>query len=87
MINLKKTFLGICLAGMSYAYANTNFNKNNLLGLLNTLSVKADLSNKTKKENAGYLLVFTRQDLDRMKIQNLGELFNLIPFLYFSLSW
>ncbi len=48
--------------------------------LLFQYAQKADLSAKTKKESAGYLIVFTRADLDRMKIKSLKELINYIPF-------
>ncbi len=52
--------------------------------LLATYAQKADLSNRTKKESAGYLIVFTRQDLDRMKIKSLSEIINYIPFLRYN---
>ena len=49
--------------------------------LLNELSKKDDLSFYTKKEAAGFIKIFTREDLDRMKIQSFGEIIDKIPFL------
>ncbi len=52
--------------------------------LLGEYALKGDLSNKTKKESAGYVIVFTRADLDRMRIKTLGELINYIPFARYN---
>ncbi len=52
--------------------------------LLNELAQKDDLSVYTKKETSGYLTIFTRQDLDRMKIRSLSELIEKIPFLRYN---
>ncbi len=52
--------------------------------LLGEYAQKADLSTRTKKESAGYLIVFTRADLDAMKIKTLSELVNEIPFLRYN---
>jgi len=49
--------------------------------LLNELARKDDLSFHTKKETAGIIKIFTREDLDRMKIQSLNEIIDHIPFL------
>jgi len=49
--------------------------------LLSSLRSKDDLSNYTKEESAGFISVFTREDLDRMKINSFGELLEKIPFL------
>ncbi len=56
----------------------------NIDTLLNTLAQKDDMSVHTKKENAGYLTVFTRQDLDRMKVKSLKELIEKIPFIRYN---
>ncbi len=53
----------------------------NLSSLLGEYSQLGDLSQKTKKEAAGNLIVFTRADLDRMKIKTLAELINYLPFM------
>ncbi len=52
--------------------------------LLQEYSYKADLSAQTKKESAGYVIIFTRQDLDKMKIKSLSELINKIPFMIYG---
>ncbi|MDD2384527.1 MAG: hypothetical protein PHN18_10090 [Sulfurospirillaceae bacterium] len=49
--------------------------------LLDTLAQKDDLSVYTKNEVAGYIKIFTREDLDRMKIRSFDELIDKIPFL------
>ncbi len=49
--------------------------------LLDNLQSRDDLSNYTKKETAGYISIFTREDLDRMKVKSFGELIDKIPFL------
>ncbi len=49
--------------------------------LLSELARKDDLSFHTKQETAGFIKIFTREDLDRMKIQSFGEVIDQIPFL------
>lgn len=49
--------------------------------LLSELTGKDDLSIYTKKDTAGFITIFTREDLDRMKIRSLDELIDKIPFL------
>lgn len=49
--------------------------------LLDELAKKDDLSVYTKKETAGFIKIFTREDLDRMKIRSFDELIDKIPFL------
>lgn len=49
--------------------------------LLDELATKGDLSFQTKKETAGFIKIFTREDLDRMKIKSLDEIIDKIPFL------
>ncbi|MFK5881737.1 MAG: TonB-dependent receptor plug domain-containing protein [Sulfurospirillum sp.] len=56
----------------------------NIDALLNKLAQKDDLSVHTKKESAGYLTIFTRQDLDRMKVKSLKELIEKIPFVRYN---
>ncbi|EDM23621.1 hypothetical protein [Caminibacter mediatlanticus] len=55
-----------------------------LNNLLNELCVSDDLSQKTKKENAGYVIVYTREDLDNMKILSLKEILEQIPFFKYN---
>jgi iron complex outermembrane receptor protein len=67
-------------------YAFTVYSADNLDQLLSEYSEKADLSNKTKIESSGSLIVFTRKDLDRMKVKSLNELIELIPFLRYNID-
>jgi len=69
-------FLLFSLNAISYS--------DNLSNLLGEYAQQGDLSNQTKKEAAGHLIVFTRQDLDRMKIKSLTELINYIPFIRYN---
>ena len=55
-----------------------------LSALLDKYARKADLSNLTKKEAGGNLIVYTRQDLETMQIRQLKELLEKIPFLYYK---
>ncbi len=60
------------------------FADNSLDALLENLAQKDDLSNQTKKESAGYLIVYTRDDLDKMKVHSLVELIDQIPFIRYN---
>ncbi|NPA28810.1 MAG: hypothetical protein GXO33_01335 [Epsilonproteobacteria bacterium] len=52
--------------------------------LLGEYAQKADLSEQTRRESAGFLQVYTRQDLDRMQIRQLKELLERIPFFRYT---
>ena len=52
--------------------------------LLITLSKEDDLSKKTVKESAGHVIIYTREDLDRMKIKSLKEIIEKIPFMRYN---
>jgi hypothetical protein len=52
--------------------------------LLGRYEQAADLSNQTKKESAGFLIVYTRKDLDRMQIKTLKEIIDKIPFIRYN---
>ncbi|WP_353661678.1 hypothetical protein [Hydrogenimonas sp. SS33] len=56
----------------------------NLSALLDEYAQQADLSNLTKQESAGNLIVYTRRDLERMQIKQLKELLEKIPFLEYK---
>ncbi len=47
--------------------------------LLNDFRVASDLSNQTKKEAAGSMIVYTRNDLERMHTYNLRDVLKTIP--------
>ncbi len=55
-----------------------------LSSLLGRYTQLGDLSQKTKKESAGNVIVFTRADLDRMKVKSVGELIQYIPFIRYN---
>ena len=52
--------------------------------LLDQLQRADDLSKKTIKESAGYVITYTREDLDRMKVKYLKEILERIPFLRYN---
>ncbi len=49
--------------------------------LLRSYRKESDLSRRTKEENAGYVVVYTRDDLERMQIMRLSEILKLNRFL------
>lgn len=68
-----KTFLLILMAfGMLYA--------EELDDLLDVYTHNSDLSEKTRLENGGSVIVFTRQDLEVMQARNLKDLLKSNPF-------
>ena len=50
--------------------------------VLYKITVKNDLSNKTKKENSGILYVLTREDINSLQITHLRDVFNILPIHY-----
>ena len=52
--------------------------------LLNIYAQENDLSKKTKKEAAGTVTIYTRQDLERMQVKSLSELIKRLPFYSYS---
>ncbi|BBG65960.1 hypothetical protein NNO_1257 [Hydrogenimonas sp.] len=59
-------------------------NDGKIESMIGEYAQKADLSEKTKRESDGYLMVFTRQDLDRMQIRSLQEIIEKIPFIRYN---
>jgi len=49
-------------------------NAQNLDNLLRLYQTESELSNKTKDENAGSLVVYTRDDLERMQVETLKDI-------------
>jgi vitamin B12 transporter len=66
-----------------FAYINNAYS-DNLSNLLGEYAQEGDLSQQTKKEASGNLIVFTRADLDRMKVKSLVELIGYIPFIRYN---
>jgi len=76
-----KIFLYLILVFVS---ADIVFANDNISNLLSEYAQKSDLSNQTKMESAGFLIVYTRQDLDKMKIKSLKEIIEKIPFIRYN---
>ena len=70
-------FIFILLTTVIYVYAE------DIQILLEEYEEKADLSNKTKRESLGHLVVFTRKDLEIMGVNTLGEVLRTIPVTNF----
>ncbi len=56
----------------------------NIDTLLNIYAKENDLSVKTKKEAAGNVIIYTKQDLERMQVKSLSELLKNIPFYSYN---
>jgi iron complex outermembrane receptor protein len=56
----------------------------NLDTLLDIYAKENDLSKKTKKEAAGNVIIYTKQDLERMQVKSLSELLKNIPFYTYN---
>ncbi|BDY11789.1 TonB-dependent receptor plug domain-containing protein [Hydrogenimonas cancrithermarum] len=54
--------------------------------LLKQYRKEADLSKQTKKESAGYLVVYTRDDLERMQVYRLSDLIKSIRFIRYDIN-
>jgi len=54
--------------------------------LLKEYQVKSDLSNQTKIENSGQVIVFTRKDLESMQARSLKDILKTLPFVYYNES-
>lgn len=56
----------------------------NIDTLLDIYAKENDLSVKTKKEAAGNVIIYTKQDLERMQVKSLSELLKSIPFYAYN---
>lgn len=56
----------------------------NIDTLLDIYAKENDLSKKTKKEAAGNVIIYTKQDLERMQVKSLSELLKSIPFYSYN---
>lgn len=54
--------------------------------LLDTYSYNSDLSEKTKLENGGTVIIYTRQDIERMQARSLKDLLKSHPILRYKES-
>ncbi len=74
---MKKVFFSVlCII---VASLNVDANELNLDNLLDTFAKNSDLSQKTKLENSGHTIVYTRDDLDRMMAKNLKDILKSYP--------
>jgi vitamin B12 transporter len=64
-----------------FAHANSDLDN-----LLNIYATKSDLSKKTKKENSGNLILFTRKDLEIMQAKTLVDVLKSNPFIRYRVS-
>lgn len=62
-------------------FADESFNS-----LLKQYQVKSDLSNQTKIENSGQVIVFTRKDIENMQARNLRDILKTLPLAYYNES-
>lgn len=67
-------------AGLIVSMPHLHAEEPALDSLLGEYAQELDLSEATKKESGGFLMVYTRQDLDRLQIRQLKELIEKIPF-------
>ena len=54
--------------------------------LLDTYAIESDLSKKTKLENSGNRIIFTRHDLERMQARNLKDILKSYPMISYKES-
>ncbi len=76
---MRKNIL-VALLPSLFAYAE----QTDLDTLLGNLQQAEDLSKKTIQESAGYVITYTREDLDRMHIKSLKEILERLPFLRYN---
>jgi iron complex outermembrane receptor protein len=56
----------------------------NVGSMLQNLRKKSELHNETKEENAGFVTIYSREDLDRMQAYTLKDILKSIPFLTYQ---
>ena len=79
---MKKTsiFLFSTLLVSSFLFSHKkNLENKNIIYLFKKYEEKADLSNQTKRESLGHIIVFTRKDLDIMQANYLSDVLKLVP--------
>ena len=77
-----KVFLILILFSVSTIFASPS--QDNILSLFKKFEEKADLSNETKRESIGHVIVFTRKDLDIMQAYTLADILRIIPVLNYA---
>lgn len=76
---LRLPLLSLLFVGLITPDLMAENNEESLDSLLNDFRVVSDLSNQTKKEAAGSMIVYTRSDLERMQAYNLRDVLKTIP--------
>lgn len=74
---LIRTFLSLSLMGSLLSATPIS-------ELLSEYEQASDLSQKTKDESAGNLILYTRDDIERMQAQTLKDLLKTVRFLYYT---
>lgn len=54
--------------------------------ILGQLQTEQDLSKKTKQENVGHIMVFSRDDIERMRLKTLKDFIDYIPFVHYKIN-
>jgi hypothetical protein len=73
-----------CLFAMCIAFNVHIFAQDDVDSLLLSLAQQGDLSEQTKQESVGHLRVFTRLDLELMKINTFKDLLDFLPFTRYN---
>lgn len=58
----------------------------NIDELLGQIHAEHDLSKKTKQENVGHIVVFSRDDIERMRLRTLKDFIDYIPFVHYKIN-
>ena len=62
----------------------TALNAEDILDLMQEYTIASELSNKTKNENAGNLIIYTRDDLERMQALTLKDILKSLRYYSYS---
>jgi iron complex outermembrane receptor protein len=74
-----KKWLALLLSAMGTVCAEEGFDE-----LLEAYQSASDLSRITKVESAGIVVVYKRDELDRMQAKTLDDVLKLLPVLHYS---
>jgi len=76
-------YLSLILITSLFIINSLSADESEIDDLLNSISAKDDLSQKTKLENAGISYVYTREDIQRMQAHSLKDILkSAYPFSY-----
>jgi iron complex outermembrane receptor protein len=78
-VNFYKTFLSVCLLSFAtHSIANSEIDD-----IMSEYNQKNRFSSKTIDENKGNLVLYTREDIERMHATRLRDIFKTIPIVYY----